>query len=31
MIQPPMKIRFIGKVYKLSAVCNEQIKQKSLK
>jgi len=28
IIQPPLQIRFIGKIYRLSAVCNEQIKQK---
>jgi len=29
-IQPPLQIRVIGKMYRLSAVCNEQIKQNSL-
>jgi len=28
MIQSPLQIWFIGKMYRLSAVCNEQIKQK---
>jgi len=28
IIQPPLQIRFIGNIYRLLAVCNEQIKQK---
>jgi len=28
MIQPPLQIRFIGNIYRLSAVCSKQIKQK---
>jgi len=28
IIQPPLQIRFIGKMYRLSAICNDQIKQK---
>jgi len=28
LIQAPLQIRFIGKIYRHAAVCNEQIKQK---
>jgi len=31
IIQPPLQIRFIGNIYRLSAVCIEQITQKELK
>jgi len=27
IIQPPLQIRFIGKIYRLSAVCDKQNKQ----
>lgn len=31
MIRPPLQIRFIVELYRLSAVCNKQIEQKQLK
>jgi len=31
IFQPPLQISFIGEMYRLSAVCNEQIKKKLLK